>query len=143
MLLLALPLAAAEPDPMQPVSGFVHALENADIDALLAVFADDATVFMPMPAIPRRLEGKPAIRDAFAVAFKDLLASEKKPPYFHLEPRDVQTKTFGDVALVTFHLGSATRQSSFSRRTFLLAKQDGRWRIVHLHASNVTIPPKP
>jgi hypothetical protein len=61
-------------------------------------------------------------------------ASRPGPPYVRLEPRDLAIELFGDAALATFHLENGP---SLSRRTFVLARRDGVWRIVHLHASNV------
>jgi len=51
-----------------------------------------------------------------------------------LEPRDLEVQMFADAALVTFHLENGR---SLSRRTFVLSKESGLWKIVHLHASNV------
>lgn len=38
-----------------------------------------------------------------------------------------------ETALVSFHLLNAERTA---RRTLILVKSEGAWRIVHLHASN-------
>ena len=122
--------------PMQPVDGFVHALTHADTEELTALFTDDATVFMPMPSMPKRLEGKAAIREAFRGMLEPMRKPDKQPPYFRLEPLDVETRVYGDVAVITFHL---TSPAAFSRRTFVLTRKDGKWLIAHLHASNVTV----
>ncbi|HEX7150910.1 MAG TPA: SgcJ/EcaC family oxidoreductase [Thermoanaerobaculia bacterium] len=135
--LLTLVLLAAE-GPLQPVNAFLNALANADADALVATFHDDATVFLPMTTAPQRMRGKQQIRDAFAPAFTQWGKSKRA------EPGELETEIHGDTAIVTFHLGKLQpdQPTSFSRRTFVLTRKDGRWLIAHLHASNVMLQPK-
>jgi hypothetical protein len=40
---------------------FLSAFENLDMKQFIACFANDATVFFPMPESPERVEGKQAI----------------------------------------------------------------------------------
>lgn len=40
----------------------------------------------------------------------------------------------GDTAIVTFEL--ASRPPQVGRRTFVLQRQNGAWKVLHLHASN-------
>jgi len=40
----------------------------------------------------------------------------------------------GDIALVSFHL---ILTGALRRRTFVLRRRDGVWKILHLHASNM------
>jgi len=47
----------------------------------------------------------------------------------------VRVEIAGDAALVTFQL----RGPVLSRRTFVLRRRGGTWRIIHLHASNVRV----
>lgn len=133
---------------MAPVNEFVRALTYGELDALENSFAADATLFMPFDELPRRIEGATAIRAAFAPYFSDLRASDQKPPYFKLEPRDISLQRLGDgLAIVSFHLGELPASGAagavrFSRRTFILKRGITRWRIAHLHASNVTVDPR-
>ena len=139
--------APAPPDPSEPLTAFVAAMENADADALAAVFAEDATVFMPFDAVPQRIEGREAIRSTFARLFERVRAPGTKPPYMKLNPVGLETARIDDdVAVVTFHLGrlpdaSSSGPTSLSRRTFVLHYSDGRWLVKHLHASNIRIDP--
>jgi uncharacterized protein (TIGR02246 family) len=131
---------------MQPVDAFVAAMTSADIEALAAVFDDDATVFMPFDSLPRRLEGKAEIRAAFGRLFDQVRKSQSGPPYMKLEPHDVKMQIFSGYAVITFHLGAvpaegATSPSSFSRRTFIVHPAGGRWLVSHLHASNLRLQP--
>ena len=44
------------------VRSFLLAFENLDMQQFVACFADNATVFFPMPEPPERVEGKQAIK---------------------------------------------------------------------------------
>jgi uncharacterized protein (TIGR02246 family) len=135
--------------PTTAIDGFLSAMENADAEAMAALFAEDATVFMPFDAVPRRLVGREEIRSVFARFFEGARKSAAGPPYMKLNPVDIHTQQFGDTAIITFHLGrvpdaAATSPSSFSRRTFVMQRQGDRWVVRHLHASNMRLePPKP
>jgi len=55
---------------------------------------------------------------------------------------DLEAQRVGGVAIVTFHLDD--RPGFINRRTLVLAKFAGEWKILHLHASEVSIAkPKP
>ena len=56
------------------------------------------------------------------------------PPYRTLEPKDLLVQTDGQMALCTFHL---ERPAGLGRRTVLLVRRAGAWKILHIHASNV------
>lgn len=132
-------------DPMEPVSAVTAAMANADLDAFMARFHHDATVFMPFDSVPRRLEGAAAIRATFDRLFEQMRKPGTSPPYMKLEPLDVQAQLYGDTAIITFHLGRepVSEPSMFSRRTFVVTRKNGVWRIAHLHASNMRLqPPK-
>jgi len=55
-----------------------------------------------------------------------------------LQPRSLKIEIAGDVAIVTFHLDD--RRGFVNRRTVILRKFTERWKIIHLHASEVSIP---
>lgn len=150
-VLLASACASATPprerrDPLTAVNAFVAAMTNADADALANVFSENATVFMPFESWPTRIEGREEIRRAFVEPFADMRRSTAGPPYMKLEPRDLHTQSFGDMAIVTFHLGmvppaGATTASRLSRRTFVVRLIEDQWVIEHLHASNLLLQP--
>lgn len=132
---------------LKPVTQFVTALTTADMDSLLDSFHDDATVFMPFESLPTRRDGTEEIRAAFTPMFEQLRSSGRPAPYMRLTPADLQLRFYGSAAVVTFHLGSlpaagATEPTRFSRRSAIVTQRDGRWRIAHLHASNMTIKPE-
>ena len=121
-------------DVRAAVDAVVHGLEHLDADAAIAPFADDATVFFPDSAgVPARVEGKAAIRDVFQRFFADVRKGGTTSMTLHAQ--DERVDLFGDAAVVTFHL----RGAILSRRTFVLRRVRGTWRVVHLHASNVRL----
>jgi tRNA (mo5U34)-methyltransferase len=130
MLLLVLSCATARGDaPAQTVDRFLEALNKGDAN-ILALFADDATVFFPMNDRPLRATG----RDEIAAAFTSLFALPGYGKGSLPKPEDLRVQILGDTALVTFQ---NTNPNVTSRRTFVLRRDGGRWVIVHLHGSNI------
>lgn len=122
---------------------FLTAFENLDLDAFMACFAPDATVFFPTPEPPQRFDGKEAIRDHFFRVFSAIRKSStaREPPFHRLRPEDTHIQLVGsDVAVVTFHLRNSER---IARRTLVVGKRGDSWLISHLHASNVPVAPSP
>ena len=121
-------------DVRAAVNAVVSGLEHLDADATVAPFADDATVFFPDSAgVPERVEGKAAIRAVFQRFFDQLRKGGTTS--MTLRAQDLRADVFGDAAIVTFHL----RGAILSRRTFVLRRIGGVWRVVHLHASNIRV----
>ena len=56
----------------------------------------------------------------------------------HLQPRDLRVQIIGAAAIVTFELDD--RPGFVNRRTLVLRKAGGVWKITHLHASEVAVP---
>ena len=116
------------------VAAVVSGLEHLDADATDAPFADDATAFFPDTAgVPARVDGKAAIHDVFARFFERLRAGGTTS--MTLRAEDVRVDLAGNAAVVTFQL----KGGILSRRTFVLRRVGGAWRIVHLHASNIRL----
>jgi ketosteroid isomerase-like protein len=125
------------------VQRFLTAFENLDLDAFIACFDDDATVFFPTPEPPQRFDGKAAVRAHFSQVFAAIRQGSQAtaPPYHRLAPEDLTVQPLGrDAALVSFHLRNAER---IARRTLVLSRGSGGWTIRHLHASNVAREPAP
>ncbi len=132
----------AQQEVMSVLEIFLHAFENGDLEAMEAIFADDATDFpcaiMSNTNISpidyegyKRVNGlDPQMRQLISIWH----AGSNEPPYLSLEPRGLEIMMFSDAALVTFHLIDG---DTLSRRSIVLAKRTGEWKIVHLHASNV------
>lgn len=110
------------------LDAFVEGLRTLDWPSMREAFAADATAFFPFDEVPRRVEGIAAIEDAFRAFF----ATRAGASPLDVRPRDVSTHLAGDAAIVTFHLD---RNASVGRRTLVLRRAAGQWRIAHLHAS--------
>ena len=121
------------------VSRFLRAFENLDMTAFISCFAEDATVFFPVPEPPQRFAGKTAIQAHFEQVFATIrkTSTSLRPPYHRLKPEDLLIQRLSpDTAVVSFHLRNNQR---LARRTLVLEKIGGTWLIVHLHASNVPV----
>jgi len=123
---------------METVRTFIRANETANLDLIVATFDDAATVFFP-GGQAQRANGTAEIRSAFASLFRP-----RTGPIV-ITPRDVAVQVFGDIAIVTAHLGAlpplpTAEPTTFARRTFVLRHVGSRWLIAHLHASNYPVP---
>ena len=120
---------------------FLHAFEDLDMKQFIACFADDATVFFPMPEPPERVQGKQAIQRRFEHVFASISGTAKSgPPFHYLVPEDLSIQLMsGHSAVVSFQLRNEER---IARRTLVLTKMNGQWLIIHLHASNTPVVEK-
>jgi len=116
---------------------FLTAFDSLDWERFRRCFASDATVFFPWDLHPHRVDGKMEVEAEFKNFFDEACTRAKGPPYLNLIPRDVTIQIWQDVALVTFHLD---RPSTIGRRTIVLQRQAQQWRVLHLHASVMTMP---
>jgi ketosteroid isomerase-like protein len=149
LLIAASPLARPiEPDESRDRAAietstrtFLRAFENLDMQQFIACFADNATVFLPVPEPPERVDGKQAIQQRFERVFASIRSTAKSgPPFHHLAPEDLKIQMMpGQTAIVSFHLRNSER---IARRTLVLINTSGEWRILHLHASNAPIEAK-
>jgi len=130
--------SASEEEVVQKtITDFIDAFNNLEWERFRQYFADDATVFNP--AIPEvtdlhRLYLREKIEAIFERVF-DEAKRGKGPPYLDIRPERLKIQMLVNAAIVTFDFRRGA--SSFGRRTFVLEKRNGRWLIVHLHASNV------
>jgi len=115
---------------------FMEALNTADVGKLAPLFAPDATAFFPIGPFAERLENKDQIVKVFGAFFESVRRGGAGPRYMNLVPEDVRLQTFGSTALLTFQFKGP---EMLSRRTLLLRNDNGTWRIVHLHASNMAV----
>lgn len=133
------PPAATEKSAREFAATFLRAFENLDMASFIECFAEDATVFFPMPERPMRYDGRGAIRERFQEVFNAIKGdSTAGPPYHRLDPEQLHVQVFDeDTAVISFHL---TSDSRVARRTLVLHREGGRWLIAHLHASNIATP---
>lgn len=119
----------------QLVRRFLRAFEDLDLAGMADCFADDATMFFPVPEPPELVVGRTAILDRFEAVAADIRSEASSgPPYHRLDPVGLTVLTTGpEAAVVTFEL---RRPDRTGRRTFVVRRTDGDCRVVHLHASN-------
>jgi ketosteroid isomerase-like protein len=141
LLLLSIPLSAQDKPQseelaiQQALASFIHAFDNLDWENFRLAFDDNATVFYPR-AFPERATGRAAFEKTFRVVFQQIREGKTQAPFMDIQPKDPQIQQFGDVAIVTFHLDD--RAGFLNRRTIVLHKTTNQWKIVHLHASEVS-----
>lgn len=126
-------------DVEQVIEAFLIPFSNRDISAFVGFFADDATMFLPPSAIGAptgRIQGKQDIAREFEALYKRVGVAPRGRTAT-IRPLDLNVQRFGDVAVVTFHLGT---ESARGRRTFVLRQTGSTWKIAHLHASDFRIP---
>lgn len=132
-------------DVRAALAKFVAAFENCDLPAMEQAFAEDAVCFDPVnmtksgsPQINlddfRRKEGLPPGMRRIAV---ERPKQNPGPPYLSLKPLDLLIQMGDDMAVCTFHLASSPTQ--LSRRTIVMARRAGAWKIIHIHASNAAV----
>lgn len=118
-------------------ANFVEAFNNLEWERFRKCFADDASVFNP--AIPEvtelhRLDGREKIERIFQAVFAETKKGKSHPPYLDIRPSELRVQMLVNAAILTFHFNRGG--ASFGRRTLVLENREGRWLIVHLHASN-------
>jgi len=125
-------MADANADIRETLNGFFSAVESMNLDRIAPFFGEDAQMFSPLGAYPARLDGRVAIMAQFKAIAE---AIKQMPSPLKIDPQQLVVREFGDLALVTFHLNL---QGPLHRRSFILHRTAGRWRIVHIHASAAT-----
>ena len=118
---------------------FISAFDNLEWDKFRNSFTDDATVFYPRGAA-KRANGRAQFEEHFRLVFEQIRAGRTSGPYMDLQPSDLRVQIIGNAAIVTFQLDD--RPGFVNRRTLVLSKAGGVWKIAHLHASEVAVPPR-
>src|SRR3954454_22316957 len=113
----------------QALATFVDAFTRIERVRLEACFTDDATFFPP--------QGGPRRRGFWPDELDTRRATLPGPPYFSVDPKDLQIQLLGEVAIVTFHLDNVP--DVLGRRTVILTRTPDGWKIAHLHASTLPL----
>jgi len=123
---------------MRSVNNFVTAFNNFNWAAFRESFTDDATMFHPYWSQAKRIQGRQEIEKAWLNIFPEFVDINNSRK-LQISPKDIHLQLYQENAIVTFHLGDGL--NSLSRRTLLMTKEKGSWKIAHLHASSVTKDP--
>ena len=122
-------------DPIRQVlAAYQAAVLAKDVDAFVAIYADDARIF----ELWGQWEHDIASWRAMARGWFEFLGDERAV----VEAHDVRTQSAGDMAWLTASLtyravdvaGKALR-SLDNRLTWVLRERGGHWRVVHEHTS--------
>ncbi len=134
---LAQPQAGhAEEEVRETLASFIRAFDDLDWEHFRMAFDDNATVFYPR-GTPQRANGRAEFEKTFQTVFQQIRGGQTAPPCMDIQPREMRIQLFGDVAIVTFHLDD--RAGFLNRRTIVLHETARGWKIVHLHASEVSL----
>jgi ketosteroid isomerase-like protein len=143
LTLLVAPSVSAQTQPIsaelqvqKALARFVQAFDDLDWETFRLAFDDNATVFYPR-AFPERATGRAEFEKTFKTVFEQIRSGKSAPPYMDIQPKEMKIQLFGNVAIATFHLDD--RAGFVNRRTIVLNKSQSGWKIVHLHASEVSV----
>jgi ketosteroid isomerase-like protein len=118
--------------------GFVQAFDNLDWPTFRACFAPDATMFHPAAPNTKRVDTREQFDQAWQGVFERIrkTSGRNAAPYMQLHPENLQiTMLSPDVALATFHIFN---KAEIDRRTIVFKRYGDAWKIVHIHASNLS-----
>ncbi len=140
-LLLPSAFAQSQPPPVESevkdaLARFIWAFDDLDWERFRLAFDDDATVFYPR-AVPERANGRAEFEKTFKTVFEQIRSGKTAAPYMDIQPKEMRIQLFRTMAIVTFHLDD--REGFLNRRTIVLNKTEKGWKIVHLHASEVSL----
>ena len=125
--------AAVGQSPRQVADSFLESFNALDSASFDRFFADDVTMFFPGGPFPTaRVEGQAAVTAAFRSFFD--MARERGATRLGIRPLDLQVQDYGEFAIVSFHLRG---NGNVGRRSLVLRRDAGEWRIVHFHASSL------
>jgi ketosteroid isomerase-like protein len=133
VLLALLSFTQAPPEVTRFLDSFIDSFNDLEWDRFRDHFSDEATVFFPAPYARESASGRAAVEEGFRGVFERWRNERPGPPYLDIRPLDVMVQSYGEIHVVTFHLADG---ESRSRRTFVLGKEGGELKILHLHASS-------
>lgn len=121
------------------VKQFLTSLNNADWESFRKIWTQNPVVFHP--AIPHRVDEQKAFDESWKVTIDNIQKQAAsrgmtQPPFMNLQAQDLRIDVLSpDIAMATFHIIGG---STIGRRTLVLVKSEGEWKIAHLHASNIS-----
>ena len=124
----------------EALSAFVTAFDNLDWQAFRTCFSTTATIFHPAAPNTKLIDSPEQFEKAWLGVFERIKKNSGRtsPPYMSLHPLDLRVEKLSeDAVLITFHLVDS---STVSRRTLVFKREPDGWKIVHIHASNITAP---
>ena len=124
--------------PQRTMDAFFVALNAFDAKGYANLLTSDATLFFTgTPFPPTRVAGRDDIMKLVTPLLDNARAKGAKG---NVVPHEMVFQTWGDTSVVTFHIPVG---SALDRRTFVLRRLNGAWKIAHLHASIAQAPAQP
>jgi uncharacterized protein (TIGR02246 family) len=126
-------LTPAEQEVWQVIVAFNQAFAVNDAERFFSFMHDD--VILISPSNPYRVSGKKIDREEFEFSLRE---GNTRVGYFQaLQPH---IWVFGDTAIVIYYsrgqYGSGDNaRTAYLKETDVLVKQDGEWKIIHIHLS--------
>ncbi len=114
------------------VEKFLSSFNSLQWEPFRQSFTDDATIFFPDWEEAQRKVGSKEIEKTWLQIFpefKDIANTLQ----LGIASREMMIQVYGQTAIVTFHLGNGEKY--LGRRTLVMVKTKGEWKIAHLHAS--------
>lgn len=112
-----------------------NALDSARFESR---WAEEASATLPFPDTPERLDGRDAVLARFRAYFAQVRRERSGPPFLRMVLEDVRIDLLADdVAVVTYAFPAGGRPQ---RRTLVMVRVHGHWRIAHMHGSAAVAP---
>lgn len=111
---------------------FIQSFTSLQWQTFKNFFSDDATMFYPQMDNAKRLNGKNEIEEALEPEFTDTSLKATT----NISPKDIRVQINRRTAVVTFHLEDKNR---LGRYTIIWIRRHGEWKILHFHASDLTL----
>jgi hypothetical protein len=124
-------------DVLITTQNFVKAFTSFDWKSFRNAFSSKASIFFPSWNQRDRKAGKKEIEATWTEMFPGFVDSTKRFD-LKINPQDILIQLHEKIAIVTFHLGDGVLNRS--RRTIFFLKENTDWKIIHLHASNLSKP---
>jgi len=120
------------PDVEAAFEAFIAAFNVLDFERFRRCLSTEVSLFAPDSYTPSLIEGAAAVERHFRAVFRD-----SAPEGPGIRPASVRVRPLDERAsLITFEF--ARRQGSTGRRSIVFRLEDGEWKILHIHASNIS-----
>jgi len=140
MFATAVAMADDADDVSAAVQKYFDSLNSGDVDAWVQLFAEGHTTFAGGGGL---LETSTSLEEQRRIRQAGVDSGLAR----NLQTRNIEVQIYGDSTAVatnyvvgTLTPAGGTPQLVLRRRTAVLIKQGGRWKIVHRHISSLTLP---
>jgi ketosteroid isomerase-like protein len=123
-----------ESEVRKALADFMKGFEPLNAAHLVSFMAPEVTAFLPF--VPRRIDGREAVKAAFEEFFSVLRRDLPDPPHLRLVVEHMEIQMAGSVAMVSLEL---PHPGFLGRRSLMFEKHNGSWRIFHVHASEIEV----